>query len=165
MTDTFSISFKSDTKGLKEADKALDEMANAADNADENIKDLNKDLAKTGKAATGAAKGADKLASSGKKLNSGFKLQKNSAQQLGFQLQDVAVQAQAGVSPFTILGQQGSQLAGVLGPSGALIGATIAIGAAVGGVLFSCCCYLFLSLSSAILMKPRIFFAIYFDLI
>ena len=68
-------------------------------------------------------------------VSSAFKLQKGSAQQLGFQLQDVAVQAQMGTSWFTILGQQGSQLAAVFGPGGALFGAVIAISAAIGGVL------------------------------
>jgi hypothetical protein len=76
-----------------------------------------------------------------KKLTKSFKLQKNSAQQLGFQLQDVAVQLQGGTSAAVVLGQQGSQLAGVLGPGGALLGAVIAISAAIGGsllpVLFS----------------------------
>lgn len=56
---------------------------------------------------------------------------------LGFQLQDVAVQAQAGTSAFTILGQQGSQLASSFGPGGAVLGAVIAIASAIGGVLYT----------------------------
>jgi len=56
---------------------------------------------------------------------------------LGFQLQDIAVQAQAGTSAFVILGQQGSQLASAFGPTGAVIGAVIAVSAAIGGVLFT----------------------------
>ena len=71
------------------------------------------------------------------KTEGAFRLQKNAAQQLGFQLQDMAVQAQMGVSAFTILGQQGSQLASVLGPGGAILGAIIAVGAALSGVLFA----------------------------
>lgn len=62
--------------------------------------------------------------------NFGFK-----AQQLGYQLQDIAVQAQGGASAFTILGQQGSQVASVFGPGGAVFGAVIALAAAVGGTL------------------------------
>lgn len=83
-----------------------------------------------------AAGAGEKLNKSGGKVTKGFKLQKNAAGQLGFQLQDVAVQAQMGTSWFTILAQQGSQLAGVLGPNGALLGAVIAIGGAIGGVLY-----------------------------
>jgi chromosome segregation ATPase len=56
---------------------------------------------------------------------------------LGFQLQDIAVQAQAGTSAFVILGQQGSQLASAFGPGGAVLGAVIAVASAIGGVLFT----------------------------
>lgn len=60
---------------------------------------------------------------------------KGQAQNLGWQLQDVAVQAQMGTSALVILGQQGSQLASGFGAKGALIGAGIAVGAAAMGVL------------------------------
>lgn len=87
--------------------------------------------------AAGKAAGAgDALAGAGGKVAKGFQLQKNAATQLGFQLQDVAVQAQMGTSAFTILGQQGSQVASLFGPGGALLGAVIAIASAIGGVLF-----------------------------
>ena len=56
------------------------------------------------------------------------------AQNLGWQLQDVAVQAQMGTDGLVILGQQGSQLASGFGAMGALIGAGIAVGAAGIGV-------------------------------
>lgn len=59
------------------------------------------------------------------------------AGQLGFQLQDVAVQAQAGTSAFVILGQQGSQIASSFGPGGAVFGAVLAIASAIGGVLYT----------------------------
>jgi hypothetical protein len=52
------------------------------------------------------------------------------------QFQDVVVQAQAGTDAFTIMAQQGSQLAEVLGRNGPLIGGVIAIAAAVGGALW-----------------------------
>ena len=54
---------------------------------------------------------------------------------VGFQLQDVAVQAQMGTNAMVIIGQQGSQLAGGFGPTGALIGAVIAFGAMLVNVL------------------------------
>ena len=55
-------------------------------------------------------------------------------QQGGFQLQDFAVQLQSGTSFFTAFGQQGSQFAGIFGPKGAVIGAVIAVGSALGGM-------------------------------
>ena len=67
----------------------------------------------------------------GKKMNT-FNMQ---MQQGGYQLQDFVVQLQSGTSFFTAFGQQGSQFAGVFGPKGAVIGAVIAIGSAVGGLL------------------------------
>ncbi|MGL5396897.1 MAG: phage tail length tape measure family protein, partial [Shewanella sp.] len=60
---------------------------------------------------------------------------RNIAGQLGYQLQDIAVQAQMGVSAFTILGQQGSQLLSAIGPAGAIAGALLAVGAAAGSAL------------------------------
>lgn len=71
------------------------------------------------------------------KLTQAFRVQRGATQQLSFQLQDIAVQAQQGTNAFTILGQQGSQVAGILGPGGALIGALIAVGALIGSVLSS----------------------------
>jgi len=68
----------------------------------------------------------------GKKMNT-FNMQ---LQQGGYQLQDFVVQLQGGTSFFTAFGQQGSQFAGVFGPQGAVIGAVIAIGAAVGGMAY-----------------------------
>lgn len=61
-----------------------------------------------------------------------FNAAKGSVQQLGFQIQDIAVQAQMGTNALTILGQQGSQILGLFGPGGAIVGAFVAIGAAVG---------------------------------
>lgn len=55
--------------------------------------------------------------------------------QLGYQAQDVAVQLQAGQSPFMVLSQQGSQIASIFGPGGAVFGAFLAIGGAIAGSL------------------------------
>ena len=57
-------------------------------------------------------------------------------QQAGYQLQDFFVQVQAGTSPLVALGQQGSQMAGIFGPGGAIIGALLAVGTAIAGVAF-----------------------------
>lgn len=56
------------------------------------------------------------------------------AAQVGFQVQDIAVQAQAGTAATTILAQQGSQLLGIFGPTGAILGGVLAIGSAAAGV-------------------------------
>lgn len=58
------------------------------------------------------------------------------AQSAGYQLQDIAVQAQAGTSAFTIFSQQGSQFASSFGAGGAVVGAVIALSGVIGGVLF-----------------------------
>jgi len=96
-----------------------------------------------GSSGTVAQKGIDKASrgmnqfgavakNGGKKLNT-FNMQ---LQQGGYQLQDFVVQLQSGTSVFTAFGQQGSQFAGVFGPKGAVIGAVIAIGSAVGGMAY-----------------------------
>jgi len=51
--------------------------------------------------------------------------------QVSLQAQDIAVQLQSGTNAATILAQQGSQLASIFGPHGAIIGGAIAIGAAI----------------------------------
>nr|WP_136252879.1 phage tail length tape measure family protein [Ningiella ruwaisensis] len=53
-------------------------------------------------------------------------------QQAGFQIQDFAVQVGGGTNALQAFGQQGSQLAGIFGPTGAIVGAVIAIGSVIG---------------------------------
>jgi len=52
-------------------------------------------------------------------------------QQAGYQVGDFIVQVQNGQSALVAFGQQGSQLAGIFGPMGAIVGALIAAGTAV----------------------------------
>ena len=91
-------------------------------------------LGKKGKKAEGGIKGVAKGAN---KTNGPFRAMRGSVQQVSWQLQDVAVQAQMGTSMFTILGQQGPQLASIFGPGGAVVGAFIAFGAMAAGVLYT----------------------------
>lgn len=56
-------------------------------------------------------------------------------QNVGYQLQDFTVQVGNGTSALTAFAQQGSQLASLMGPQGALIGAAIAIGGTLGASL------------------------------
>lgn len=57
------------------------------------------------------------------------------ATQTGYQLQDFFVQVGAGQSVLTAFAQQGSQLAGMFGPGGAMFGAGLAIAAVLAKVL------------------------------
>jgi hypothetical protein len=54
-------------------------------------------------------------------------------QQVGYQVQDFAVQVQGGTSAMVALGQQGSQLLGIFGPAGAIAGMILAIGTGLVG--------------------------------
>lgn len=62
---------------------------------------------------------------------------KSSMQQAGYQVQDFIVQVQGGQNALVAFSQQGSQLAGAFGPGGAVIGAIIALGSVLAGVLIT----------------------------
>lgn len=62
---------------------------------------------------------------------------KSSMQQAGYQVQDFIIQVQGGQSALVAFAQQGSQLAGAFGPSGAVIGAVIALGSVIAGTLIT----------------------------
>lgn len=104
----------------KQMDAALSQIEKSAKSTDAGMQKLNTTMTAT--------------ATSVKAATSGMGGMRNIAGQLGYQLQDIAVQAQMGVSAFTILGQQGSQVASVFGPTGAMVGAIIAVGAALLGM-------------------------------
>lgn len=114
MADTASLIARVKTEGAEQSAKQLDDFATAA-----------------GKADTSATKMASSVDKATPKLK-GFG---TGAQQIGYQVQDMIVQIQGGTSAFVAIGQQGSQLAGAFGPGGAVIGAIIALSAAVGGTL------------------------------
>ena len=104
----------------KQMDVALSQIEKSAKSTDAGMQKLNTTMTATAtsvKAATGGLRNMSAIGG-----------------QLGYQLQDIAVQAQMGVSAFTILGQQGSQVASVFGPTGAMVGAIIAVGAALLGM-------------------------------
>lgn len=71
------------------------------------------------------------------KANGSFRMAGNGVQQMGYQVQDIAVQLGAGTSPFIVLAQQGSQVASIFGPGGAVIGALLAVSGAIAGSLVS----------------------------
>uniref|UniRef100_A0AAU7E3N2 Tail length tape measure protein n=1 Tax=Salmonella phage pJS4 TaxID=3141578 RepID=A0AAU7E3N2_9VIRU len=115
MADTASLIARVKTEGVSQAEDQLDAFASAA-----------------GKADTAAGKLGDTTQKQTTKLRSFG----TGAQQVGYQVQDMIVQIQGGTSAFVAIGQQGSQLAGAFGPGGAVIGAIIALSAAVGGTLY-----------------------------
>lgn len=114
MADTASLIARVKTEGAEQSAKQLDDFATSA-----------------GKADTSATKMSSSVDKATPKLK-GFG---TGAQQIGYQVQDMIVQIQGGTSAFVAIGQQGSQLAGAFGPGGAVIGAVIALSAAVGGTL------------------------------
>lgn len=67
----------------------------------------------------------------------GSKNWKSSMQQAGYQVQDFIVQVQGGQNALVAFSQQGSQLAGAFGPGGAVVGAIIARGSVLAGVLIT----------------------------
>lgn len=62
---------------------------------------------------------------------------KETFRQAGYQVGDFAVQVQGGQSALTAFTQQGSQLLGVFGPMGAVLGAVLAVGAPLAGYFLS----------------------------
>ena len=115
MTDVSKLVVEVEAKGIKPTTEDLKNLSEAGAHAETNTK-------KVGKAAKGTV--------------APMKNMRAQAQQASYQLQDIAVQAQMGTSAFTIIGQQGSQLASVFGPAGAVTGALIAFGAIIGGFLW-----------------------------
>jgi len=69
----------------------------------------------------------------GKDLGGQMRLMRGGAGQLGHQIQDVAVQLQMGTDAMIVFGQQGSQVAALFGPKGAMLGGFLAVGAALSG--------------------------------
>ena len=115
MAEDLTLGIKVQADGIKSTTKELDGLAAAGEKAETNTK-------KVGKAA--------------KSTVAPMKNMRAQAQQASYQFQDIAVQAQMGTNWFTIIGQQGSQLASVFGPSGAVTGALIAFGAILGGFVY-----------------------------
>ena len=81
--------------------------------------------------------GLNGVENAGKRANKMFRGMRGGTAQLGYQIQDIAVQLQGGQNALLVFGQQGSQLASIMGPGGALIGALIAVGAALGTTFLS----------------------------
>ena len=72
-----------------------------------------------------------KGAGSSKIFNGQMRLMRGGLGQVGHQIQDVAVQLQMGQNAMLVFGQQGGQIASLFGQRGAIIGAILAVGAAL----------------------------------
>lgn len=90
------------------------------------------DLVRDTQLATKAKREQGKAASG---AHGQLRLMRGGLGQLGHQVQDVAVQLQMGQNALLVLGQQGGQVASLFGQNGALFGAVLAVGAAVGTYL------------------------------
>ena len=131
------------TQAVRQSDSAFDALGLSAASASTKVNAASSGFGRIGKnfatvnsAARQAATSVQKTGDNVIDASSRFRASKGAISNLSFQLQDVAVQAQAGTSAFTILGQQGPQIASVFGPGGAVAGALIAFGALIGGVLY-----------------------------
>jgi hypothetical protein len=118
-----NLALKVDSTDISEAGRELGKLTGSGMRAE--------------KATDGLTKSSKMLSQQTKKTTGNVRMMKGGVQQLGFQIQDVAVQAQMGTNAMVILGQQGPQILSIFGPGGAIAGAIIAIGAAVGGTLFA----------------------------
>ncbi|GME35410.1 MULTISPECIES: phage tail protein [unclassified Pantoea] len=105
---------------------------------------MQKELKALGTQAKGAAGGINTLEtqikSSAIAVNQATKAGgsfRSQFQQAGYQIQDFIVQIQGGQSALVAFSQQGSQLAGAFGPGGAMVGALIALGSVLTGVLMT----------------------------
>ena len=130
------------SKGIKEAHLALQKLGINADKAEDAVRQYKDETKKSTTAqkqyATQQAKtnvAVSQAAKVRKEARGGFRAMRGATQQVSFQLQDIAVQAQSGTAGLTILAQQGPQLLSVFGPAGAVTGAFVAFGALIAGVL------------------------------
>lgn len=97
--------------------------------------DLSKVESSFNQVDSAAVRTSNTITSSSARGAKGLSNLRGAAGQLGFQMQDIAVQAQMGTNALVILGQQGSQIAGIFGPTGAIVGGVIAVGAAIASVM------------------------------
>jgi hypothetical protein len=138
------IGTKADTAGLKAAEVALHRLEAQAEQTSAAMGQVAATAGSGGGGAGGAGGGGGgggggprkgaaaavkELAEEAPKAASGARALGSAAAQVGFQVQDFAVQVGAGTSAATAFAQQGSQLLGIFGPAGALAGALLAIGA------------------------------------
>lgn len=138
-----AFSLRDDFRGASTEAKALDagltQTANSAQNAGaryvyagRSAFTLRDGFNATATASRNAGREAERQSQQIDKLNKSYGRFRGVAQNVGWQVQDIAVQMQMGVNPATIFAQQGSQLVSAFNP---LAGAVIAVAGALGGAL------------------------------
>lgn len=109
--------------GSAQVAAALEQVQKEANRTSTQLGSLDTNLSKTAVAVNNAINGTNKF--------------RTAMQQGGYQVQDFIVQVQGGQSALVAFSQQGSQLAGAFGPAGAVVGALIALGSVITGVLIT----------------------------
>lgn len=157
MNEFANLQIRVQSDEVPKASSALDGLAESGIRADAAIDNLNsstpaaaRNLGAMGQAGAKASAGvsglgatlegvgesSQKVARTGRELDSalsrmetGGRGARQMMQNLSWQIQDVAVQAQMGVSSLTVLAQQGPQILSVFGAGGAVAGGLLAVGA------------------------------------
>lgn len=110
-------------QGGRQASRTLTDLESSVNENINTFKKLDTQLSSTAKAVNEATNSSGKF--------------RSTFQQAGYQIQDFIVQVQGGQSALVAFSQQGSQLAGAFGPAGAVVGAFIALGSVLTGVLMT----------------------------
>lgn len=121
MTEFANLSLAVDSRQIEEAEKKLGR--------------LTAEGARTERASLRLVDASKKMGDQAKTATGHIGSLRGSVGQLGYQVQDIAVQLQSGTNPLLVLGQQGSQIASVFGPGGIVVGALLATAAAAGTAL------------------------------
>lgn len=112
---------------LEELEAALEANIITADDYAESLDRVETEFKQfTAGAATGGNQFAKFNVEAYKAMQSTKRFASVGLQQAGYQIGDFIVQVQSGQSALVALGQQGSQLAGIFGPKGAIFGAVLA---------------------------------------
>ena len=123
--------------GVIDLNRAEAALVTQTDKVSNELDELSQSASRASTATGNANKSMNNLGNSSNVVRGNFGAMKGATQQVSYQLQDIAVQAQMGTSAFIILGQQGPQLASIFGPGGAVLGAFIAFASMIGGVLYN----------------------------
>ncbi|EKY3195859.1 phage tail length tape measure family protein [Cronobacter turicensis] len=108
-------------QGGRQVNKVLSDIEAALDDNINNFKKLDTNISATAQSVGSATRSMGNM--------------RGVFGQLGYQIQDVAVQLQMGQNAMMVFAQQGSQIASIFGPGGAIAGAIIAITGALAGAL------------------------------
>ena len=123
--------------GVIDLNRAEAALVTQTDKVSNELDELSQSASRASTATGNANKNLNNLGNSSNVVKGKFGAMKGATQNVSYQLQDIAVQAQMGTSAFIILGQQGPQLASIFGPGGAVLGAFIAFASMIGGVLYN----------------------------